>query len=257
RNIKKPVAIYLDGQLVSSPIVQTEIDNGKAVITGHFTVQEAKNLAKRLNEGALPVPISLVGQHFVEASLGQASLKKSIKAGAVGLGIVIIFMILYYRFLGLVASVALLIYTGIMLSIFKLSVLTPWSITFTLSGIAGFILSIGMAVDANVLIFERTKEEIRNGRSVANAIEEGFRRAWPSIRDGNYSTIITSVILIGIGTGFVNGFALILIIGVLVSMFTDIVLTKIILNFLSGEWMEKYAWLICSQRFKEKINHKE
>ncbi len=257
KNIKKPVAIYLDGQLVSSPIVQTEIDNGKAVITGHFTLQEAKNLAKRLNEGALPVPISLVGQHFVEASLGQASLKKSIKAGAVGLGIVIIFMILYYRFLGLVASVALLIYTGIMLSIFKLSVLTPWSITFTLSGIAGFILSIGMAVDANVLIFERTKEEIKNGRSVANAIEEGFRRAWPSIRDGNYSTIITSVILIVIGTGFVKGFAIVLIVGVLVSMFTAIVLTKISLNFLSGEWMEKYSWLIFSHRFKEKINHKE
>jgi len=255
RNIKKQVAIYLDGKIVSAPTVQTEIDNGQAVINGHFTLEEAKNLAKKLNEGALPVPISLVSQHSVQASLGKISLVKSVKAGAIGLVIVIIFMIIYYRFLGLIASMALLIYTALMVAIFKLSTLTPWSITFTLSGIAGFILSIGMAVDANVLIFERTKEEIKNGRSVVKAIEEGFHRAWPSIRDGNYSTIITSLILIGIGTGFVKGFAIILVIGVLVSMFTAIVLVKITLTFLSGDWMEKRPGLIITT--KPKINHKE
>ncbi len=255
KNIKKQVAIYLDGKIVSAPTVQAEIDNGQAVISGHFTLQEAKNLVKNLNEGALPVPISLVSQHSVQASLGKISLVKSVKAGAIGLVIVIIFMIIYYRFLGLIASMALLIYTALMVAIFKLSTLTPWSITFTLSGIAGFILSIGMAVDANVLIFERTKEEIKNGRSVVKAIEEGFHRAWPSIRDGNYSTIITSLILIGIGTGFVKGFAIILVIGVLVSMFTAIVLVKITLTFLSGDWMEKRPGLIITT--KPKINHKE
>ncbi len=257
RNIKKQVAIYLDGKIISAPVIQSEIDNGRAVISGQFTLDEAKNLVKKLNEGALPVPITLVSQQSVQASLGKISLIKSIKAGAVGLGMVIIFMIIYYRFLSLIASIALLIYTFLMIAIFKLSTITPWSITFTLSGIAGFVLSIGMAVDANILIFERTKEEIKNGRSVANAIEEGFHRAWPSIRDGNYSTILTSFILIVIGTGFVKGFAIILVLGVLVSMFTAIVLVKISLSFLSGEWMEKRPALIITAKPKDKINHKK
>jgi len=257
RNLKKQVAIYLDGKIISAPTVQSEIDNGQAVISGHFTLQEAKDLVKNLNEGALPVPITLVSQQSVQASLGQTSLVKNVKAGAIGLAIVIIFIIFYYHFLGLIAAFALIIYTALMITIFKLSNVTPWSITFTLSGIAGFILSIGMAVDANVLIFERTKEELKNGRNVASAIEEGFRRAWPSIRDGNYSTIITSIILIGVGTGFVKGFAVVLIIGVLVSMFTAIVLVKIILKFLSGGWMEKRSWLVAGVKIKDKITNKE
>ncbi len=244
KNIGKQVAIFLDGEIISAPTVQAEIENGEAVITGNFTIDEAKQLVRRLNEGALPVPIELVSQQSVEATLGQAELQKSLKAGIVGIILVMIFMIIYYRFLGIVASMALLIYSGLMITIFKLSIFSPWPITFTLSGIAGFILSIGMAVDANVLIFERSKEEFRNGRSLSGSLAEGFKRAWPSIRDGNYSTILTSFILIGVGTGFVKGFAVILVIGVLTSMFTAIVLVKIILSFISGEWLEKRPGLV-------------
>ncbi|MFA5871333.1 MAG: protein translocase subunit SecD [Parcubacteria group bacterium] len=243
-NIGKRIAIYLDGQVISAPTVQTEITDGKAVITGNFTLDESKKLAQRLNEGALPMPITLIGQQSVEASLGQISLTKSLKAGLIGIVLVMIFMIFYYRLLGLIASLALLIYTSIMVAIFKFSGFTPWSITLTLAGIAGFILSVGMAVDANILIFERSKEEMRKGRSLAGAIEEGFHRAWPSIRDSNISTIITSLILIWFGSGFVKGFALTLLLGVLVSMFTAIVIVRILLTALIGEWAEKRRGLI-------------
>ncbi|MFZ5982296.1 MAG: protein translocase subunit SecD [Patescibacteria group bacterium] len=249
KNIGKQVAIFLDSEVISAPTVQAEITTGEAVITGNFSIEEAKQLVRRMNEGALPVPIELVSQQSVEASLGQEALTASVKAGAVGLLVVIIFVIFFYRFLGAVSAISLLIYTALMISIFKLSGFSPWPITFTLSGIAGFILSIGMAIDANILIFERTKEEIRNGRSLKSAVEEGFKRAWPSIRDGNYSTILTSLILVGVGTGFVKGFAIILIIGVLVSMFTAIVLTKNLLRFILGDWLEKRMWLI--GRFKK------
>lgn len=245
RNIGKTVAIYLDGNIVSAPVVQTEILNGEAVITGNFTTEEAKELKRKLNEGALPVPIKLVSQQSVGASLGKISLEKSLLAGIYGLIVVAVFMIAYYRFFGLIAILALLIYSAMMISIFKLSgTLSDWPITLTLSGIAGFILSIGMAVDANILIFERIREELKKGRSLEGAINEGFLRAWPSIRDGNYSTIITSMILIWMGTGFIKGFAIVLIIGVLLSMFTAIVLVKIIMQFLAGKWLEKRLWLI-------------
>jgi len=237
-NIGKQIAIFLDGRVISAPTVQAEITDGKAVITGSFSLDEAKKLAQRLNEGALPVPITLIGQQSVEASLGKISLDKSLKAGLIGIILVMIFMILYYRFLGFVASVALVIYTSIMVAIFKLSSQTPWSITLTLAGIAGFILSVGMAVDANILIFERTKEEIRKGRSLKGAIDEGFRRAWPSIRDSNISTMITSLILIWFGTGFVKGFAITLLLGVLVSMFTAIILVRTVLTAIIGDWAE-------------------
>jgi protein-export membrane protein SecD len=249
-NIGKRIAIYLDGQVISAPTVQTEITDGKAVITGDFTLDETKKLVQRLNEGALPLPITLIGQQSVEASLGQISLTKSLKAGLIGIILVMIFMIIYYRLLGLIASLALIIYTSIMVAIFKLSGFTPWSITLTLAGIAGFILSVGMAVDANILIFERSKEEIRKGRSLAGAIEEGFHRAWPSIRDSNISTMITSLILIWFGSGFVKGFALTLLLGVLVSMFTAIVIVRILLTTLVGEWAEKRRGLIL-------VSHKE
>jgi protein-export membrane protein SecD len=244
RNVGKNVAIYLDGEIISAPKVQTEITNGEAVITGNFSTDEANKLVKRLNEGALPVPISLVSQESVDASLGGVSLEKSLKAGFIGLVLVIIFMLAYYRFLGLIASIALLIYTGFMISIFKLSGLTPWQITLTLPGIAGFILSIGMAVDANILIFERTKEEIRKGRNVMGALDEGFKRAWTSIRDGNFSSIITAFILIELGTGFVKGFAVTLIIGVLLSMFTAVTVSRTLLQFILGEWMADKLWLV-------------
>ncbi len=255
RNLNKKVAIYLDSEVISAPVVQTEINDGRAVITGSFSTDEANKLARRLNEGALPVPVSLISQQSVEASLGQISLAKSLKAGIVGLILVIIFMIFYYRFLGVIASVALLIYTGIMIAIFKLSFFTPWQITLTLPGIAGFVLSIGMAVDANILIFERTKEEIRKGRDILGAIEEGFRRAWTSIRDGNVSSIITSLILIEMGTGFVKGFAVTLVIGVLASMFTAVVITRTMLRFLVGDWIKDKMWMIQgAKNNKDQIN---
>jgi protein-export membrane protein SecD len=243
-NVGKRIAIYLDGQMISAPTVQTEITDGKAVITGNFTLDETKKMVQRLNEGALPLPITLIGQQSVEASLGQISLTKSLKAGLIGIILVMIFMVLYYRLLGLIASLALIIYTSLMVAIFKLSGFTPWSITLTLAGIAGFILSVGMAVDANILIFERSKEEIKKGRSLAGAIEEGFHRAWPSIRDSNISTMITSLILIWFGSGFVKGFALTLLLGVLVSMFTAIVIVRILLTALIGDWAENKKSLI-------------
>lgn len=249
RNIGKNVAIYLDQEIISAPVVQTEITAGEAVITGNFTVDEAKELKRRLNEGALPVPIKLVSQQSIGASLGKISLEKSLKAGVAGLAIVGIFMILYYRFFGFIATIALFIYSAMMISVFKLSgVASDWPITLTLSGIAGFILSIGMAVDANVLIFERIKEELRDGRGLESAINEGFRRAWSSIRDGNYSTIITSMILIWMGTGFVKGFAVILTIGVVLSMFTAIVIVKIILQFIIGDWIANKLWLVIRKK---------
>ncbi len=248
RDIGKRIAIFLDGEIITAPTVQSEILNGEAVVTGNYTINEANNLVKRLNEGALPVPISLVGQQSVEATLGQVSLATSLKAGIIGLLLVIIFMLLYYRFLGLIASFALLIYSALMISIFKLSGFTPWQITLTLPGIAGFILTIGMAVDANILIFERTKEEVRKGRNILSAIEEGFKRAWTSIRDGNMSSIITAFILMEMGTGFVKGFAVMLIIGVLASMFTAVVITRTILRFVLGPWIEDKMWLVGAKK---------
>ena len=253
-NIGNQIAIFLDGQVISAPTVQTAITDGKAVITGNFTVDEAKKLAQRLNEGALPMPISLIGQQSVEASLGQVSLNQSLKAGLMGIVLVMIFMIIYYRFLGLVASGALVIYSSLMVAIFKISSITPWSITLTLAGIAGFILSVGMAVDANILIFERTKEEIRKGRSIRSAIDEGFHRAWPSIRDSNISSIITSLILIWFGTGFVKGFAVILLLGVLVSMFTAIMIVRTILATVIGKWAEDRHGLIIAKRLEKEEN---
>lgn len=252
QNIGKQIAIFLDGQVISAPTVQTQITDGKAVITGNFTLDEAKKLAQRLNEGALPMPITLIGQQSVEASLGMLSLEQSLKAGLIGIVLVMIFMIIYYRFLGVVASGALVIYSSLMVAIFKLSSATPWSITLTLAGIAGFILSVGMAVDANILIFERTKEEIRKGRSIRSAIDEGFHRAWPSIRDSNISSIITSLILIWFGTGFVKGFAITLLLGVLFSMFTAIVLTRTILTAIIGQWAEDRHGLIIAKRLEKK-----
>lgn len=254
KNLNKTIAIYLDGQILSAPRVQSEITTGEAVITGDFGLDEAKELARRLNEGALPIPLSLVGQQSVEATLGMESLQKSLIAGIIGLIAVMIFMIIYYRFLGVIASLALVTYTAFMVSIIKLSAYSPWQITLTLSGIAGIILSIGMAVDANILIFERTKEEIRRGRGISNAIEEGFRRAWTSIRDGNLSTIITSLILIFFGTGFIKGFAVTLVIGVLVSLFTAIVIVRTTLRFIGTHWLEERMWLVMrnSSKLKDK-----
>lgn len=239
KNLGKKIAIFLDGQLQIAPTVQAEITNGQAVITGNYTFKEAKDIADRLNQGALPVPLTLVGQQSVEATLGADSLKSILIAGAIGMAAVIVFMLVFYRFLGLVASLSLLIYTVLMVTIFKLT-----GITLTLSGIAGFVLSIGMAVDANILIFERTKEEIRNGRTIPNSLDEGFKRAWTSIRDGNISSLLTAAILYFMGTGFVKGFAASLFIGVAISMFTAITITRTMLKFIIGDWIHGRVWMV-------------
>jgi len=248
RNVGKQVAIFLDGEIVSAPTVQNEIPDGRAVITGNFTLAEVKDLVRRLNEGALPVPITLVGQQSIDASLGDSALKQSLFAGFIGLLAVSVFMILYYRFLGFGAVFALLIYSAMLLAIFRLSGYTPFPITLTLSGIAGFILSIGIAVDANVLIFERTREELSYGKTVAKSLEEGFNRAWPSIRDGHVSTLITTVVLTILGTGFVKGFAVILALGVLLSLFTAVVLVHTWLRFVVGDWAEGHKTLLVAPK---------
>ncbi len=234
KNLQKPLAIELDGEIISAPTVQTTIDNGEAVITGKFDIKEAKKLAIELNAGALPVPIKLVEQRNVGATLGSESVKKSLVAGLVGLVLVGLFMIVYYKIPGVVAVLALIIYTLIVLAIFKLI-----PITLTLAGIAGFILSVGMAVDANILIFERTKEELAQGRSAGLALEEGFKRAWSSIRDSNFSSLITCVILYYGTTGLVRGFAVTLAIGILVSMFTAITVSRTFMRLLVGTRAEK------------------
>lgn len=226
-NIGKTIAIYLDGQLVMTPVVNEEIPNGQAIINGNFTLQEAKAEVQKLNAGALPVPISLVSQQNIGPSLGQASIERSLLAGLIGLALLSFFMIMYYRLPGLLAVVALGIYTLIVLAVFKL-----WPVTLTLAGIAGFILSIGMAVDANVLIFERLKEELRAGKPIDSAVEEGFKRAWLSIRDSNSSSLITCLILYWFGSALIRGFAITLAIGIAVSMFSAITITRNFLHFI-------------------------
>ncbi|MDO8509727.1 MAG: protein translocase subunit SecD, partial [bacterium] len=234
RNAGKPVAIFLDGSPISIPRVNEPILSGSAVISGSFSLSEAKTLAQRLNSGALPVPIELISQQKVDATLGMDSLNKSMYAGLIGFLAVIIFMILYYRLPGVIAVVALALYSALSLTIFKVI-----GVTLTLSGIAGFILSVGMAVDANVLIFERLKEELRLKKNLRSAMEEAFVRAWPSIRDSNITTLISCFFLIWMGGGFVQGFAVTLAIGVLVSMFTAITVTRALLRFIAPWFKEE------------------
>lgn len=243
RNLQKPVGIYLDGQPISIPTVQQEITTGEAVITGNFSLPEAKELGARLTAGALPVPITLFAQQTIGATLGRESIERSFVAGLLGLLLVIVFMILYYRLPGVLSVLALGFYTLIVLALFKL-----WPVTLTLAGIAGFILSIGMAVDANVLIFERLKEELRAGKSVPVAVEQGFSRAWLSIRDSNVSSIITCVILAWFGTSLVQGFAITLAIGILVSMFTAITVTRTFLRLIVSGKLGHSRWLLGVER---------
>ncbi len=225
RNVNKPVAIFLDQQIISAPRVNEEISGGRAVINGEFTTEEAKNMAIELNAGALPVGVKVIEQRSVGATLGQESVRKSIIAGLIGLGLVGIFMIGNYGKLGILADIALLIYTMLSLAVFKFI-----PVTLTLAGIAGFILSIGMAVDANILIFERIKEESRQKRPMVAAMEIGFQRAFPSIRDSNVSSLITCGILYYFGSGTIRGFALTLAVGILISLFTAITVTHTFLR---------------------------
>lgn len=293
RNIGQPIAIFLDGYPIQIATVSTEIPNGQAIISGSFSVAEAKLLVQRLKDGALPVPIKLVSQQVIGASLGQSSVSHSYTAGLYGFLFVVIFMILLYRFPGLLSAASLLIYVLVVLSIFKLipiwlaiifialllflfasvfnelkifdgilSVLlflvialfliyyAKEPVTLTLAGITGFILSIGMAVDANILIFERMKEELRLKKPINVAIDEGFRRAWPSIRDGNITTILTCFVLMTFGTGLVKGFGATLFIGVSVSMFSSIVVTRTFMRIFGHKWLEKHPWLLGVKKAK-------
>jgi len=291
-NVGKPIAIFLDGQLLSAPTVQAAITDGVAIITGNFTTDDAKQLATRLNSGALPVPIKLISQQDVGATLGKESIQKSITAGIIGMVLISLFMIMYYRFPGLLAVFALLIYAIVSFSVFKIGVsftavvlvglffflgltVSWWygllaflsyivlvflnglaPVTLTLAGIAGFILSIGMAVDANILIFERVKEEIRAAKEIHKAVDDGFARAWLSIRDSNISSLITTAILFVFGTPSIKGFAVTLGVGILISMFTAITVTRTFLKLFVGNNILTHPWLFGVSKIKrgESIN---
>lgn len=236
----------LDGQPTFGPAKTQAITNGSAVLSGSMDINQAKQIADEITAGALPVPVTLVEQNSVGPTLGKLSVQQSLVAGIIGLVVVAIFMISYYRLAGLLAVLALMIYTAITLTLYKLSVFVPgYTIVLTLAGIAGFILSIGMAVDANILIFERMKEELRAGKSFVSAIEVAFDRAWTSIRDSNVSTLITCLILYmtSEATPLIRGFAVTLGLGVLVSMFTAVVITRTLLRMLIRQsWGRRPAW---------------
>jgi preprotein translocase subunit SecD len=227
----KCISHFLDGEMILCPVVNQPIIAGSGFISGNFTLSEVRTLSIQLQSGSLPIALELVRESTVDSLLGDESLKGSLKAAAVGFGLIGLFMLLYYRIPGIVSSVALLSYGLMLLAVFKMI-----PVTLTLSGLAGLVLSIGMAVDANILIFERLKEELRSGRSLMSAIEIGFRRAWPAIRDSNISTLITCGILFFFGRELgeprITGFAVTLAIGVSLSMFTAIVVTRALLTFL-------------------------
>jgi protein-export membrane protein SecD len=234
-NTGSVLGIFLDGNLIQAPYIREEINGGEAVITGDFTPDEAREVVRDLNYGALPMPISLISTETIGATLGNQAVQASVKAGLYAFIIVAVFLIAWYRFQGLVAVLALTIYTVANLVLFKLI-----PVTLTAAGIAGFILSIGMAVDANILIFERTKEELKKGKDKQKALAEGFHRAWSSIRDSNLSSIITALVLYYFAsTPVIKGFALVFFIGVLVSMFSAVTASRTILFALGNNNEEK------------------
>ena len=240
-NVGKTVAIFLDGAPISTPVVREEISGGKAQISGNFTPAEGKTLVGRLNSGALPVPISLISTQTIGPSLGVATITAGVKAAMIGLLFVALFLILWYRLPGLIAIFALFIYVSIMLALFKLI-----PVTLTAASIAGFIISIGIAVDANVLIFERLKEELKSGKNIKESMQNGFSRAWFSIRDSNTSTLITALILFWFGTSLIQGFALVLGMGVLASMLSAIIISRIFLFALNVRSESKVAKFLFS-----------
>jgi preprotein translocase subunit SecD len=231
-NQGRVLAIFIDGTPVTMPVIQDAIIDGRASISGNFTAQSARNLAIQLKAGALPVPIEIMEQRAIGASLGEQSVQISIKAGFIGLGLVMLFMILYYRAQGVIASLVLMIYAVLTIAIYKLV-----GVTLTLPGIAGLLLSVGMAVDSNILIFERMKTELRVGHPFKQAMERGFGKAWDSIKDANLATIMTALVLINpldfpfLNTsGLVRGFGITLLIGVLISLFTGVVVSRNLLR---------------------------
>lgn len=245
-NVGKTVAIYLDGSPISTPVVQQEITGGTAIITGKFTPQEAKTLVGRLNSGALPVPIELVSTQTIGPSLGEKAIDAGVKSALVGFIVISLFLILWYRLPGIVSVLALAIYVALMLTLFKFI-----PVTITAAGIAGFIISIGIAVDANILIAERTKEEIKKGKTVSESIKDGFDRAWSSIRDSNISHLLSAIILFWFGTTLIQGFALTLAIGVIVSLFSAITVTRIFLYALDVSDTSKVVRFLFSSGFSK------
>jgi protein-export membrane protein SecD len=243
RNLGKPVGIFIDNQLISAPTVQSEITGGQAVITGSYTLETARELARNLQAGALPVPITLIAQQTVGPSLGSDSLAASLKAGLAGFLLVTLFMVLIYRLPGLLAIISLGLYAALSLTIFRL---VP--VTLTLSGIAGFILSLGIAVDANVLVFERLKEELRTGKALPIAMEEAFRRAWPSIRDGHITVLISCAVLYWFSSSIIRGFALTLAIGIVISLFTAVVSCRTWLRLLVSTKLSRHGWLFLQKK---------
>jgi preprotein translocase subunit SecD len=246
KNIGRYFGIFLDGSPISIPVIRESIPDGTAVISGNFTADAAKELARNLNYGALPVPIELISTDTVSGTLGVQAVQDGIMAGLFGVAAVMLFMLLWYRLPGLLASVALSLYIVVMLALFKVI-----PVTLTAAGIAAFILSVGMAVDANILIFERTKEELRGGKSVHDAVQEGFSRAWPSIRDSNISSMITAVILFWFGTSIIQGFALVFGLGVLVSMLTAITVSRTFLLSLGVETKTGFLRLLFGSGIKQ------
>lgn len=241
KNVGRTLGVFLDGYPLMLPQINGAIPTGQASITGQFTVEEAKNLSIQFNAGALPVPIHMIETRSIGASLGQDSVQKSVQAGLVGIGLVMLFMILLYGWKGVIADIALCVYALLTIALYKL-----FSITLTLPGIAGLLLSVGMAVDANILIFERMKEEMRTGKPFEMAMELGFGRAWDSIKDANITTILTALVLINpLNFGFLNssglvrGFGVTLLIGVLVSLFTGIVVTRTLMRLFLKEYRIK------------------
>jgi preprotein translocase subunit SecD len=225
--VGQPLGIFLDDKLVSAPNVNSPITGGSGLIEGGFTAEDAKKLAIQLKAGQLPVPLSMVENRTVGPTLGQEAVEKSFMAGIAGLVVVVFFMLWFYRVPGAMANISLIFYSALNMAVFKLI-----PVTLTVPGIAGFILSIGMAVDANILIFERTKEELRMGKSIFNAVESGFQRAFSSIFDSNTTTLISCAVLYYFGTGLIRGFAVTLAIGVIISMFTAITVTRTIMRVL-------------------------
>lgn len=235
-NVGKTVAIFLDGEPISIPVVNEPISGGRAQISGNFTAVEAKTLVGRLNSGALPVPINLISTQTIGPSLGDEATTAGVKAALIGFLIIALFLIIWYRLPGFIAVVALSMYVVIVLALFKLI-----PVTLTAAGIAGFIISIGIAVDANVLIFERMKEELRGGDGVSDSIHHGFKRAWLSVRDSNISSIITALILFWFGTSLIKGFALTFLIGVIVSMISAVSITRLFLYCLNVKRRNKFT----------------
>lgn len=246
-NVGRQLAIFLDGEVISSPVINERITGGQAVISGGFTPNEARDLTQNLNFGALPVPIELVSTQTIGSTLGSDILEKGVMAGAIGLALVIVFMILWYRLPGLIAGVALLTYIVVMLAVFQFI-----PVVLTAAGLAGFILTIGMAVDANVLVFERMKEEYRSGKGSYESALVGFKRAWSAIRDGNVTSLLSAIVLFWFGTSMVKGFALVFGIGVIASMLSALLVSRTLLLILPdrkrGEGI--LAWLYESGRGK-------